>query len=64
MKIFYILISALFMIRDPDALDAIPEDQKAPFCDMDEMNQNKLKMLKSHIEGKFPVSLSTEIFCG
>ena len=52
------------MIRDPDALDAIPEDQKAPFCDMDEMNQNKLKMLKSHIEGKFPVSLSTEIFRG
>jgi len=48
--------NALFMIREPDALDEIPEDVKAPFCDTDEMNINKLKTLKSNIVDKFPTN--------
>lgn len=46
--------NALFLLREPDALDEIPPEEKTPFCDTSELCIEKLKMLKSNIVEKFP----------
>ena len=50
---FYV---ALFLIRDPEFIETLPPELKNDFTESSEQAANKMKLLKSCIKGRFPVS--------
>ena len=52
-----LVLSALFMLRDPSFLDTVPEEHKKLFIDGATVAPAKLKVLKDMIKKRFPVSL-------
>lgn len=47
----------MFLMRNSDSLNQIPDDMKNDFLDMGEKNIEKLKKLKMMISNTFPVSI-------
>ena len=46
----------MFLLRNPDFLETVPENQKKVFVDGNPIAPSKLSFLKKMIEDRFPVS--------
>ena len=55
--------SALFLLREPDSLEGIPEDIKKDYQDTAELCIEKLKALKNVITNTFEVTFLINFSC-
>ena len=58
-----VFVSALFLLREENFLDEVPDEHKKVFVDENALAPAKLKVLKKMITSRFPVSVLSILQC-
>lgn len=55
-----IILTALFLVRNDDFLESVPQQHRHMFLDEHPLAAAKIQMLRSMLEDRFPVSQSAD----
>lgn len=60
--IVFLTLTALFLIRDNEFIESLPNNLKENFMESTEEGSVKLELLKNCIKGRFPVRFTIFIY--